>query len=100
MTATETKPNTYTPGPWETSPDAVPEWHTQITIYAETEGRGTRVATVFETPANASLIAAAPDLLEAATEAYHELRVRCGYKPGCHAYDALNAAIAKAEGRE
>jgi len=28
-------------------------------------------------------------LMNAAEEAYHELRVRCGYKPGYHAYDAL-----------
>jgi hypothetical protein len=53
----------HTPGPWETSRDATPEWHTQVTVYAEATGK--RVATVFETPANARLIAAAPELLEA-----------------------------------
>jgi len=28
-------------------------------------------------------------LIDAVEEAYHELRERCGYKPGYHAYDAL-----------
>jgi hypothetical protein len=32
-------------------------------------------------------------LIEAAEEAYHELRERCGYKPGDHAYDALADAL-------
>ena len=54
---------THTPGPWETSRDAVPDGHTQITVYAE--GSGERVATVFQTEANARLIAAAPELFEA-----------------------------------
>ena len=30
-------------------------------------------------------------------EAYHELRIRCGYKPGDHCYDALKAVLAKME---
>lgn len=51
----------HTPGPWATSSDAVPDWHTQFTVYAE-EG-GERVATVFMEPANARLVAAAPDML-------------------------------------
>ena len=53
----------HTPGPWETSRDAVPDWHTQITVRAEQDGE--RVATVFRTEANAHLIAAAPVLLQA-----------------------------------
>lgn len=53
----------HTPGPWCISRDAVPEGHVQITVYAERDGE--RVATVFRTEANAPLIAAAPDLLEA-----------------------------------
>ena len=55
----------HTPGPWEISRDAVPAGHVQVTVYAETGGRGTRVATVFDREANAALIAAAPDLLAA-----------------------------------
>ena len=50
----------HTPGPWATSRDAVPEWHTQITVYEEATGK--RVATVFETPANARLIKVAPEM--------------------------------------
>lgn len=57
--------NSITPGEWATSPDAVLPGHVQITVYAETGGRGTRVATVFESEANAAVIAAAPDLLAA-----------------------------------
>ena len=49
---------THTPGPWETSRDAVPSHHTQITVYAESSGE--RVATAFQSEANARLIAAAP----------------------------------------
>ena len=30
-------------------------------------------------------------------EAYHELRIRCGYKTGDHCYDALKAVLAKLE---
>ena len=31
-------------------------------------------------------------------EAYHELRVRCGYPAGFHAYDYIKAVLAKMEG--
>ena len=59
---------TYTPGPWETSRDAVPDGHTQITVYAESDGE--RVATAFRSEANAHLIASAPSLyLYVATQA-------------------------------
>ena len=61
-----------TPGEWVTSRDAVPAGHVQITVYAETGGRGTRVATVFDREANATLIAAAPKLLKAC-KAQHEV---------------------------
>jgi predicted Zn-dependent protease len=54
----------YTPGPWNWVRDAVPEGHVQITVYSEETGA--RVATAFEAEANAELIAASPELLEAA----------------------------------
>lgn len=57
------RPVSFTPGPWETSRDAVPEGHVQITVYAESSGE--RVATVFQAEANARLIAAAPAMYEA-----------------------------------
>jgi len=56
-----TNPITY--GTWEVSKDATPDYAPQFTIYAEDTGE--RVATVFQTPANARLIAAAPDMLRA-----------------------------------
>ena len=56
-----------TPGPWATLRDAVPEGFVQVTVYAE--ATGARVATAFETEANARHIAAAPDLLEAVRDA-------------------------------
>ena len=52
--------------------------------------------------ANAELIVRAVNaheaMREALEEAYHELRVRCGYKDGDHCYDAIKAAIALANG--
>lgn len=79
----------HTPGPWEHWPDAVPEGITQITVYQEETG--TRVATVFERKGNACLIAAAPDLLQAAKASIRYLDDR-------PEFEALRAAIAKAEG--
>ncbi len=79
----------HTPGPWTTSPDAVPDHHTQITVYA---GNGDRVATVFQTPANASLIAAAPDMLEALKAARGN-----SVDDSPHVWGQIAAAIAKAE---
>jgi len=74
---------------WERSNDAVPEGIVQITIYDE--GTGDRVATVFQTEANANLIIAAPDLREALIGMLRnrndEAAITAGYE-----------AIAKAEG--
>lgn len=64
----------HTQGEWVTSPDAVPPWHVQITVYAETGGRGTRVATVFENQDNADLVAAAPALLRECDKLREALR--------------------------
>ena len=33
-----TKTVQHTPGPWTTSRDAVPDWHTQFTVCAESDG--------------------------------------------------------------
>ena len=60
--------NKHTPGPWTDSPDAVPDYHTQLTVYAEISGE--RVATVFQTEANARLIAQAPAMYALLKEAY------------------------------
>ena len=82
----------HTPGPWATSHDAVPDHHTQVTVYSE--GSGERVATVFQTEANARLIAAAPELLEACEE-IKEWLMYIGSKV---TFVHLDAAIAKATG--
>jgi len=83
----------HTPGPWETSKDAVPVGITQITVYEESSGQ--RVATAFQNEANARLIAAAPELLEV-------LRMICdaGIALADPIESAMLAAIAKAEWRE
>lgn len=91
----------HTPGSWETSRDAVPDGHVQVTVYSEESGE--RVATVFQTEANARLIAAAPDLLEAARQLVKmldESAQEWSQDDGgllILTSDPLRAAIAKAE---
>lgn len=98
----------HTPGPWETTPDATPDWHTQVTVYAEATGQ--RIATVFEAETNANLIAAAPDLLAALeelsrlTHQNNEIQ-RAGMKVSPEAWGEIynatstaRAAIARAKG--
>lgn len=84
----------YTPGPWDASRDGTPDYAPQYTVYAE--ATGDRVATAFGAEANASLIAAAPDMYEALariTEYYNSFGVRS------YALDRANAVLAKADGR-
>ena len=47
---------------------------------------------------DAKAIASLPVVLSAAEEAYHELRVRCGYRPGDHVFDSLAEALTEAIG--
>jgi hypothetical protein len=89
----------HTPGPWYTSPDAVPDWHVQVTVSSEATGE--RVATVFQTEANAQLIAAAPDLLAICKRvldevAWSTVRTATGFD---RPEDLLSEVIAKATGR-
>jgi hypothetical protein len=93
----------HTPGPWQSSRDATPDWHHQATLYsADTDER---VAVVFG-EANEALIAAAPDLLAecrdaAAWLAEHEPYMGREVSEGYAAIiDGLRAAIAKATGGE
>lgn len=79
----------HTPGPWKST-----------TAYIDIEVRTESYALVAvvtpircETEANASLIAAAPDLLEALMQ-----MVACHDEPTCPAIDVAKAAIAKATG--
>lgn len=98
---------THTPGPWEVRdltpafPDCLDITHNGITL-ATIKREG-----IFSEDENARLIAAAPDLLEAAHDARKRL-ARClklsddvRDKDNIKAHiDELDAAITKAEGRE
>lgn len=88
--------NTYTPGPWSASRDAVPPGHTQITVYEERTGQ--RVATAFEREANAQLIAAAPELLNALEVAQATIERLHRHAPGSAngTLGLIKDAIAKA----
>ena len=54
---------THTPGPWYSTPTAGHEMHGQSAIASEANGK--TVAIAYDGKADAHLIAAAPDLLEA-----------------------------------
>ena len=95
----------HTPGPWvahEGWPSDV--WHVDMPerAYSVVVSRADSddEMTVDEVKANASLIAAAPDLLAAARLANQELIDMGQGSSGSPALVALWAAIAKAEGRE
>lgn len=85
----------HTPKPWESSRDAVPEGHVQSTVYSEATGE--RVATVFASEDNVSLIVAAPELLEACEAVLYHIEHDC---EGNDTADILRAAIAKARGAQ
>lgn len=104
-------PATHTPGPWETKRAATPEAFPQFGVYAE-NGNGHDLAHVVshgtarhaETEANARLIAAAPDLLEALQKLTDVLAdvyssEAQAKRALCSASKAARTAIAKAEGR-
>lgn len=59
-------------------------------------------STAYCHPDNASLIVQAVNTFDEAKaaleEAYHELRVRCGYTEGFHAYDTIKAVLARMSG--
>lgn len=107
-------PAAHTPGPWETKRAATPEAFPQFGVYAE-NGKGHDLAHVVshgtarhaETEANACLIAAAPEMLEALRLTLSWLGSAAGDLDaeglwGDEEQDALERlekAIAKAEGR-
>lgn len=94
----------HTPGPWSVVKPQ-DERVQQFRIFSNRKyigSIGNSDETVAETKANARLIAAAPDLLEAIKE-YFEAYANEGKKPGWikrvgAARRKVNAAIAKAEG--
>ena len=105
------EPATHTPGPWEMGRHATPESCPQFGVYAE-NGNGRDLAHVVsagttrhaETEANARLIAAAPDLLEALQKLTDVLAdvyssEAQAKRALCSASKTARTAIAKAEGR-
>ena len=91
----------HTPGPWKLVPAKNPSynfisahtWHKLTRVVVRMEGCGSDSK---EGVANAHLIAAAPDLLDAAEKALHYMRL---HKYADQAWaDDLASAIAKARG--
>lgn len=80
---------TRTPGPWELTPDGVPDGWTQIGVYG---GDGARVATVKTSDADARLIAAAPELANACADALDLLSLG-GVEGGGPVVNVLRAAL-------
>lgn len=97
----------YTPGPWGLF-DGTDIWPINADgggYIARLRFRGRAVETdgdrgFPETEANARLIAAAPDLLEAAKAARERIKWLPNIPENAEAMDALDAAIAAAEGVE
>jgi len=97
---TTTVHSKHTPGPWKAIPCPSPMDKSAFGVAAVEPMRG-RIDSSLQgmTEANARLIAAAPDLLEACKQL-----VNAAYKPCGHQYDCIcagdlaRAAIAKAEG--
>lgn len=91
---------TFTPGPWEAIDGVIASTETPARMIAQTGGEINRLAgREFDNPANARLIASAPDLLGACKSA---LRALCdNLEPGPMDEDAkagLRAAISRATG--
>lgn len=85
----------HTPGPWAVSKTAGHAIHEQSAVYSETTGRD--VAIVYDGAADASLLAAAPELLAACRYVMgrwysHDGQV-CDITP-------IREAIAKAKGNQ
>lgn len=88
----------HTPGPWDVSRVGY-ETYVRQGIFSDGD---TSIAHVYQAfgclEANAALIAAAPDLLAAATDVFEVMADTGYYNLFKKQLDALRAAIAKAEG--
>lgn len=89
----------HTPGPWIAKPTAGHDIHGQSVVYAETGGRGTDVAIIYNGAADADLIAAAPamkaallTLVEHAQETYPHFESERGQCDIAAALEALSQA--------
>jgi hypothetical protein len=96
----------HTPGPWVAAP--YEGYGPRTTVRQGCERTGMRIASTFETTsprnierneANARLIAAAPELLQALMAICDEGDARQGYA-SIEAYDIARTAIAKATGEQ
>lgn len=85
--------DTHTPAPWHVSTHGVPDGIYQAGIYAEGDDRD--LATITSSEADAMLLAAAPELLQACRDALAYIGERTTGK----AQDTLRAAIASATAR-
>lgn len=75
----------HTPGPWHRNVSC------KYPVYAEGGPRRfTYIANVLtDNEGDLNLITAAPDMSQCLIAAYHELRIRCGYKIGDVMYDEI-----------
>lgn len=98
----------FTPGPWELDSSGQRVWNPKIKcghiahIYCKDSSSGTKFYRDETAKANARLISAAPELLEACKYAFENLRPKGNVKKdfsGHLAMATLSKAINKAEGR-
>ena len=87
----------HTPGPWTFYDDTASTGRIEIVALGKTVARIYRSVPEEDLP-NARLIAAAPDLLEAAIEFVR--KVECGEGRSTKSYAQFKAAIAKATGEQ
>ncbi len=85
----------HTAGPWESQATAGHDIHGQSSVYSECDGKD--IAIVYDGEANARLIAAAPELLEALREIQDHLYTKQDF---ARCREMARAAIAKAKGRD
>lgn len=94
--------STHTPGPWFVKVN--PIWHAVRSYNSDYVAEHIRGASDAQRAANARLIAAAPDLLEALKRAVKVIHELSDYDPkggnDLDYADFTQAAIAKAEGRQ
>ncbi len=98
----------YTEGPWKTGGAygnsceevmAGSRFVAAVRTRAGVNTKGNYLPFEEEGKANLRLVLSSPQLVMACEQAYHELRVRCGYKPGDAVYDVLGDTLVAALGQ-